>query len=294
MVAVSLKNKRDRYRVERNVPHYDIETDTLRRFPMVMGFDGAQNWVTIPRGGYRPQEGEDLDAATVSGNMRGVILTSDIFAVFLSHCYVMIHHHRILPGKFQPPLDPDEFYIHGTGKHQGVECTILRTELDHYGGESFDEYWVDMRRGGLILRSLRFVRNSPRDEINIDYKMQGDDWVLAGWAYNSRYQGKLQRSLRFKVDVAETAPQPSESEFNLVLTPGMKVRRTVYGGDPSSAARPPTQSERLYVVNAAGVLVPVDGSSLMPGWGWWIVPAVVLLLCGLGVWWYRRQARALA
>jgi len=289
-LSLLLDTKRDRYRLERNALEYDIETDTPRRFPIVIGFDGEQNWVTIPRGGYRPQEGEELDAATVSGNLRGVTLTADIQGVFLSHGYVTIHHHRRMPGKFQPTLDPDEFYLHGTGKYQGVVCTIVRTELDHSGGESYHEYWVDPQRGGLILRSLRFVGNELRDETAIDYKKQGNDWLLAGWSFLGRYRGKLQRSLRFKVEVAETALQPSESEFQLALKPGMKVRRTVYGGHPSSATHPPTQSERFYVVNAAGLLVPVDGSSWATGWVWWAVAAgVIFALAVLCLLWYRRS-----
>jgi hypothetical protein len=295
-LSLLLDTKRDRYRLEHHSFDYDFERDTARQYSLVSGFDGEQKWTSIPTGGTRPPGGEDLDAAIVSGNLRNITFHPEVLMPFLGHGYVMLHHHRLYPGRFQPKLDPDEFYIHGKTKYEGVLCTLVRTELDHQGMDTFDEFWVDEGRGGLILRNLHYRGKEISRETDLRYRKQGDDWVLAGWTFRSRGAGKTMQVLRFQVESCETAPQVDETAFALALSPGMKVRRTVYGGNPESAAMASLETERNYVVDSWGRLVPTDGlHPNLSSWFWIIFGGVILILIGgIGLWWYRRRIRVFA
>jgi hypothetical protein len=92
-----------------------------------------------------------------------------------------------------------------------------------------------------------------------------------------------------RTDLCETTPDVDDSTFALALTPGMKVRRMVFGGNPESVAPANLESEGNYLVDSWGRLISTDDSSTGPN-GWLIallLGCTILLSIGI-TFWYKR------
>ncbi len=144
----------------------------------------------------------------MTGNLREAAFNPKVWPLFISHGFVPTLNDHILPGRFAPKLDQKEFYYHGTAAHAGRSCTILRTELDHFSGKPFDEYWVDMARGGAVLRQLAYVNGSVVWDLAMHYEEPSAGWLVAGWTIALRSGESTKRLYKMRVETRCPARGP--------------------------------------------------------------------------------------
>ena len=283
-----------RFRYERTEKTYHARTDSLSERVSTWAFTGKEYWSATPRQAKNLLP-EDFDAIVMTGNLRETAFTPEEWPLFISHGFVPTLNEHILPGRFAPKLAEKEFYYHGTASHAGRACTILRTELDHFTGKSFDEYWVDMARNGAVLRQLAYVGGNAVWDLSIQYQETPAGWLVAGWTTSLRPGGQTRRIYKMRVDTRELDPVVSPADFQLTITPEMKVKKIHRGGNEDSispAIFAPGGSEQTFVAGQGGDLKQGGGDARPRGYFWWVVCAsgvCVMLLVG---WWYRGRRRA--
>lgn len=226
------------------------------------------------------------------GNLRESAFDSSEWAYFVAHGIVPMHDAHIIPGRLAPKLNEREFYHHGTAIHEGRECVILRTELDHVTGTTFNEYWVDFARGGLVLRQGSFVNNVAVINLDLRYQELPVGWLLAGWTLSVFRGGKTVRLHEMNVGSVEANVGVTNDNFKLVLAPGMKVTKLHRGGNEDSIAPAPTLSDQQFVVDQSGRLVQTGGTPEPRGYFWWIVAGCSVPLLILMALWLRRRRSA--
>src|ERR1019366_977699 len=96
-----------------------------------------------------------------------------------------------------------------------------------------------------------------------------------------------------RVDACELDLAVTPADFQVTITPGMKVTRIHRGGNEDSIAPAifdPTGTERTFVVNENGTMRQTGGTPTPTNYVWWLLSGVgvVLLLFG---WWYRRRRK---
>ncbi|MGL4555415.1 MAG: hypothetical protein ACRC33_29965 [Gemmataceae bacterium] len=246
-------------------------------------YDGKERWMAWPPGeSGRPPSAPDVTVAT--GNLRMAAFTPRDWPMFIAHGYVPTNQTRILPGRFLPKVNENEFYLHGRGKHAGRDCVVLRTEVDHLTGKGFTEYWVDVARGGAVLRCTIYSGGFTPFDLELRYQDLPGDGQLAGWTYTVR-NGKQTLSIyRLRVDACVPDVPVEASDFTVTIRPGMSLVRKHLGGHEDSIAPPTTVSEQRYRVTSR------DGRTSF-GWAWWAAVGAVLVLSSLAVWRWRAGSR---
>ena len=294
-VMMLLDFDKQRYHQDKEESGFNASTSRLEPQMRTTTFDGKENWEVFPRE-VNARGPDDPDAVVVTGNFGKSGFTAEDWPFFIAHGMVPTTGNHITPGRFQPKIDQGEFYYHGSAVHAGRNCVVLRTELDHFTGKGFDEYWVDMARGGAVLRQVAYMDNFANLDLDVQYQETPAGWLLATWSVQRREPAHLQNPARtwrihkFRVDSYELDPAVSPADFRATLTPGMKVWKFHLGGNPDSIAQPTTESEQTFVVTENGSLRQTGGKPTPTSYFWWVVGggvAFVLLLFG---WlWRGRQ-----
>jgi hypothetical protein len=292
-VTMLLDFGEQRFRYERAEKYYHVQTGSLRDRVSTWTFTGKEYWSAGPRAANNLSP-EDFDATVVTGNLRETAFTPEEWPLFISHGFVPTLGDHILPGRFAPKLDEKEFYYHGTAAHAGRVCTVLRTELDHFIGKSFNEYWVDMARGGAVLRQLAYVSGKPVWDLDMQYQETPAGWLVAGWTIARRSGEQTTRIYRMRVEARELDPAVTPADFQVTTTPGMKVRRIHRGGNEDSVAPAilgPNGSEQTFVVNESGTMRQTGGTPTPTSYVWWLLGGGGVAIVLLFGWWYRGRRK---
>ncbi|MBY0230420.1 MAG: hypothetical protein K2W96_14140 [Gemmataceae bacterium] len=262
------------------------EEDSVTERRIVSAYDGNQ----LVQGNLRDPaqvRRSAHDIVITTGNMRGNGFTVPDWPPFMAHGIIPTGSAHLLAGNFDVKPDQKETYYHGTGRHQERECLVLRTELDHFAGRAFDEFWVDMRRGGAVLRYAWYVDGKLAYDLDMRY---GDEagWPLAGWTFTMQENGKTSQVHEMRVESCERDAVADADSFKVRLAAGTKVLRLVKGGNPDSFSPPPSKSEETFIVGEDGYVEP----RATTGWAWWWGGAAMLLIVAVGAWILARRRSA--
>ncbi|MBY0232638.1 MAG: hypothetical protein K2W96_25440 [Gemmataceae bacterium] len=235
---------RSRHRMETKESILDpTEEDLETKRSIVTAFNGKQ----LVQANLRdPGEARRSahDGVITTGNLRGNGFPTHDWPPFLAHGIVPTAMTHLNPGGFDVKPDQAETYVHGTAWHKGRECIVLRTEPDHLIGRGFDEFWVDMKRGGAVLRYVWYVDGKMVHDLDVRY---GDEagWPLSGWTFTLQNNGKTTQVHEMRVESCEPDAVLAADSFDVRLAPGMKMLRINKGGDPNSfSPRRPSRKRR--------------------------------------------------
>jgi hypothetical protein len=281
----------NRHRIETNEHVYSAagRVDTRQT---VSAHDGKELWWSWPSGGSTDRGPTQPDASILAGNLTEAGFTCERWPYFIAHGIVPKIDTHIVPGRLAPKLNEKDFYHHATAQFEDRGCVVLRTHLSRFTSKSFNEYWVDMDRGGLVLRQVVYVSNEPAIILDLQYRDGPAGWMLGGWTVTVRHGGSTERIHQMTVDSCQPEVDITDEDFKLVLTSGMKVTRLHRGGNEDRIGRPVTISDQEFVVDANGRLVQTGGTPTPRGYFWWILgacSAAFLLLC---MFWLRRRRAA--
>ena len=290
-VTMLLDFGEQRYRYDRAEKVYHSPSKSLQDRVTTRSFTGKEHWTVAPRPANGLAVG-DFDAEIVTGNLNEMGFTAEEWPLFISHGFVPGLHSHIVPGRFTPKVEEEEFYYHGSAIHAGRTCTVIRTELDHITGRSFDEYWVDMPRGGAVLRQLAYVNGAAGWDLDMKYEDTPVGWLVAGWTTSYRPAGSTARIFEMRVSERELDPEVAPVDFQVPLEPGMKVKRINRGGNPDSIIVPTSESEQEFVVDNSGKLRQTGGTPISKSYYWWVIGGGVAVVLLVLAWLVRGRRKA--
>lgn len=278
----------NRHRLERSGQVYSAAGGQSRA--SASGHDGKELWQSQPLE-RATRHMEQHDAIILTGNLREAAFTPPDWPCFLAHGIIPQQAVPIVPGKLAPKRDESEFYFHAMVQHEGRPCVVLRTEPDHFVGTSFDEYWVDSGRGGLVLRHIGYAGGAPAMQFDLRYKDVDGNQLLAGWDLAMLRNGRAWRLFRMQVDTCDLEPAFDSEDFALKVLPGMRIVQLQRGGTEDSPSRAKEVSERTFVADDNGRPVQTGGPPLPDLSLWWYAGGACALLAILIVAWRLRRRK---
>jgi hypothetical protein len=222
----------DRFRLDAEEHFYSIQTETvIRTHGGVSAFGGKELQSEIL---WQPNTGRmanDPDVDIGSGNLRGAPIPSEYWPIFFGHGIIPTATENVIPGRFQPPLEEDEFLFHGRGVHAGRNCVVIRTEAKQFSAVGYDEYWADPDREGAVLRYVSYLGGKAVVDIDISYQQGPHGWLPHHWTMVRRDKtGQTMRVERLRVEEVIPDVPVQDADFQVEIKPGMLVRRIDYGG----------------------------------------------------------------
>ncbi|MBY0232240.1 MAG: hypothetical protein K2W96_23420 [Gemmataceae bacterium] len=282
-----------RHRVEEQRHYYSPNKPSVEQGPRrLSGFDGERGW------GFLPDE-KPPRASIAEGSRRWSSFGAEQGPLFLALGFVAGDWMNNQPGRFQPPLEERRFRFHRRETHEGRECVVLRTAGRTFhlppnsGPVSFDEFWVDLGRGGLVLKRASHFGGRVSSTLELRYREEGGLWRPTGWTMAFLSQGDQPRLQRLSVESWQADPAFAADDFRMpLLPPGTKVGRRRYGDTGELAGNPVILSEEKLEVDEDGGLVPARPATTMkPNDRRWLVAGLVAALA-VGVAWLRLRRRA--
>jgi hypothetical protein len=302
VVLLDITNKR--FRIESSRPRPSLDDRTKWVFDdKVMAYNGKVLHEYIPRDRNERTE-KDPDLSLVKGSLHlSQVWTSSYWPVLTAHGFVPTVHHPPHADRLPEGHDPDDFEVAGSGVISGRKCTILRTDPM---GSLRDEYWVDLDRGGAIVRQVYFNdKMNPWYRFDTEYQEVGGGWLPRRWTLAKSMNHQVWEVEKVEVESVEVNPAITDEDFTIPITPGMVVQEVTYpsrgsGLDPS---RPATRSTRVKkdgqsemieergFTTTEGIELPPEGKRFR--W-WWFALGVGVLGLGYVGYRFRRPSRPAA
>ena len=150
---------------------------------------------------------------------------------------------------------------------------------------------MDLGRGGLLLRHIHHAVGIPSLLFDLSYAETEGEWRLAGYVFTFTSGAKTKRIFSMKVDSCDLDPPVQDEDFQVPLVEGMRIDRTVMGGNPNAIGPVSTISEEKLTVDGSGRIVPLSRKGAASGYFWWYAGGGMLAALPLGWWFWRRRRR---
>jgi hypothetical protein len=272
-------------RKERRIQVLNAPLGEFAPYVEISFFDGKK--VTV----YHPRDDNTSDVYTPSVMQPELILhkggtthllEQDAYPVLLAHGYPILYNQSAdVAGFFDRPIESSRFYYHERGVIEDRRCVIVRTVPEAGKLGIFDEFWVDLKRDGAVLRWQASKRGVPYIRYDIRYRQVDGNWLPASWEFDlfptRNGRPEFRRGERLKVIDVQVNPTISATTFVAPKKHGMVVTDTTALG--------------VYVIGSDDrTLVPFGQSTSV--WRWWHFMGAVVLsgtLLALVIWWFRRR-----
>jgi hypothetical protein len=283
-----------RIRLEVNEQQFDGETGK-ERTPLAYKYtyDGIEiKSVANHSRGSQPKVG-DPNVMITTGNTKMRAFDSNYWPIFQAHGVIRAHGSWLLPGEFNIKPNKELFHIHGKIIHEGQVCLVIRT---YPVNTCYDEFWVDQKRDGAVVRHLQCDQKGPHTDADIQYQQTKGGWLPRSWTLTCRTPtGRIWSQERIKVTELQVEPEIHGADFDIPIEPGMLVKKAHIrpSGGPVTVAD--LSAETYYRVSESGhpTEVIIDGGAERPRYfasSWWTCTWVALLVGALaGVYWYFRK-----
>lgn len=253
------------------------ETGTFRSRVVVQYVDGKRGAAYQPRAantspGYAPSEAQH-EVTVYENDPPGLLLTDDGAPILHAHGLVPLYcKESSVRDIVSERLDPAYFRFHERGTIEGATCVVLRSLREGSGLGMFDEFWVDLARGGAILRWCGYGKHGLWRQLDVRYQQVGSLWLPSSWRCSRYTRGAAGMSHvrldQMQVTEIQVDPQVKDESFRPPLKHGMIVR-----APPKGAA--------YVVASDDATLVPMGQSTQV--WRWWHYLMVCLFIGAVGL-----------
>jgi len=170
------------------------------------------------------QRGENWELLVQTPDLaNGTLISSQELPILLGHGYVPTEPDVILTT-FPEPQRIDCWSILGQGVIGEVRCVILCTRSAS-GKPTSWEYWVDVARGGAVLRAIRKCKGQMDSSVDIDYESAGEGSLPKAWVSRQyfRKNSALMKTFRYSVKARVLDPSQKDKDYDIDLLPGMLI-----------------------------------------------------------------------
>jgi hypothetical protein len=268
----------------------------------VRAFDGTTVRTFRPKernGSLNLSNSTDPEFYEATGNLKMATFDAAYWPLFAAHGLLTPVGVEITISNLRWQPDPEMFYIHGEGVHEGRRCLIVRTQTLKRLTAVNDEFWVDPARDSAVVRQLWLSDGKPVHDWDIRYQKTPHGWLPSDWTFTLRMFGVTIGVEKMRVIELATEPYFTDADFSIELPAGSLVGKVKYG-DPVSPKQPQLLQEerKLYRVSEGGGLqeMVLEGGTLRPAWRsrlkWFLALPVIALVAWLAVRRWRRLRTA--
>lgn len=218
-------------RKENREERFFLDSLIFNRVYEVQLWDGKQLRKYSPREentgpNYTPSSLQP-DLWVQTAHYKGFILNAFDYPVFLAHGNIPTPSQPIDATRLRIPLDESAFAVNARGVLDGHNCLILRTSGSTRQPDSRTEYWVDVDRGGIVLRATRHWRETTESLQNIAYQSTEYGWLPKSWTtcfYDPRRPDMVSSFRDVRVTSFSINPVLDKADFAQAYRAGMVVR----------------------------------------------------------------------